>query len=202
MSAKREIVKNLILIGLVLLAVQGGWLTLKYILGTEVPLAYVPSRSMEPNLRVGDLVVVKGAKPGEISNGSIIVFYVPNHYGEDAYRIVHRVIKIVEVDGILYYETKGDNNPISDYHRWGYIPESYVIGVVAYRIPLLGYLPLKIRQPEGIAFIALLIVALLLWEIMDFKEGRKGRSGYSEGNSLKGKRLNNIVYPLFSSYPI
>ncbi|MEM2122999.1 MAG: signal peptidase I [Candidatus Bathyarchaeia archaeon] len=173
MPLKREIVKNIILICLVLSAVQGGWLILKYMLGTEVPLAYVPSRSMEPNLRVGDLVVIKGGDPGEISNGSIIVFYVPNHYGEDAYRIVHRVVKIVEVDGTHYYETKGDNNPISDYHRWGYIPESYVIGVVAYRIPLLGYLPLKIREPEGVAFIVLVIAALLVWEMMDAK-GRKG----------------------------
>ncbi|MGC8849884.1 MAG: S26 family signal peptidase, partial [Candidatus Bathyarchaeia archaeon] len=88
MTAKREIAKNIIMIGLVLLAVQGGWLLLKYTLRTEVPLAYVPSRSMEPNLRVGDLVVIRGVKPEQISNGSIIVFYVPNHYGEDAYRIV------------------------------------------------------------------------------------------------------------------
>ncbi|MEM2961983.1 MAG: signal peptidase I [Candidatus Bathyarchaeia archaeon] len=176
MPLKREIARNIILIGLVLSAVQGGWLLLKHTLRTEVPLAYVPSRSMEPNLRVGDLVVIRGAQPEEVSNGSIIVFYVPNHYGEDAYRIVHRVVKIVEVDGIRYYETKGDNNPVSDYHRWGYIPESYVIGVVAYRIPLLGYLPLKIREPEGIAFIVLIITALLIWEVIETKGRDKGKN--------------------------
>ncbi|MGC8962298.1 MAG: signal peptidase I [Candidatus Bathyarchaeia archaeon] len=184
MTAKREIAKNIIMIGLVLLAVQGGWLLLKYTLRTEVPLAYVPSRSMEPNLRVGDLVVIRGVKPEQISNGSIIVFYVPNHYGEDAYRIVHRVIKVVEVDGVHYYETKGDNNPVSDYHRWGYIPESYVIGSVIYRIPLLGYLPLKIREPEGVAFIVLIVAALLMWEVMDSK-GRSKRS--SDRMNINGR---------------
>lgn len=176
MPRKGEILKNILLIALVLLAVQGGWILLKHTLRTEVPLAYVPSRSMEPNLKVGDLVVIKGVQPEEISNGSIIVFYVPNHYGEDAYRIVHRVVKVVEVDGAHYYETKGDNNPVSDYYRWGYIPESYVIGVVAYRVPFLGYIPLKIREPEGMAFIILIIAALLIMEMTDTKGKGKERN--------------------------
>lgn len=128
---------------------------------------------MEPTLKVGDLVVIKGVEPRYISNGSIIVFYVSNHYGEDAYRIVHRVITILEVNGQYYFETKGDNNPVSDFYRWQYIPESHVIGVVIYRLPYLGYLPLLIRQPIGIAFILLIAAALILLEVTDTKRTKK-----------------------------
>jgi signal peptidase len=164
---KKELIKNIILIIIVLVSVQIGWQILKLTLNTQIPLAYVPSRSMEPTLKVGDLVVIKGVPPQEIKEGSIIVFYVPGHYGEDEYRIVHRVIKIVNLGEELGFETKGDNNPISDYYRWGYIPSSYVIGIVIYRIPYVGYAALGIRKPIGILIVSLLIIALLFSELFE-----------------------------------
>jgi signal peptidase len=167
---KKELIKNIILIIIVLVSVQIGWQILKLTLNTQIPLAYVPSRSMEPTLKVGDLVVIKGVPPQEIKEGSIIVFYVPGHYGEDEYRIVHRVIKIVNLGEELGFETKGDNNPISDYYRWGYIPSSYVIGIVIYRIPYVGYAALGIRKPIGILIVSLLIIALLFSELFETKE--------------------------------
>jgi signal peptidase len=144
---------------------------------------------MEPTLKVGDLVVIKGVEPRYISNGSIIVFYVSNHYGEDAYRIVHRVITIFEVNGQHYFETKGDNNPVSDFYRWQYIPESHVIGVVIYRLPYLGYLPLLIRQPIGIAFILLIAAALILLEVTDTNRTKKGKESLKQINLVK-KEMN------------
>jgi len=167
---KKELIKNIILIIIVLVSVQIGWQILKLTLNTQIPLAYVPSRSMEPTLKVGDLVVIKGVSPQEIKEGSIIVFYVPGHYGEDEYRIVHRVIKIVNLGEELGFETKGDNNPISDYYRWGYIPSSYVIGIVIYRIPYVGYAALGIRKPIGILIVSLLIIALLFSELFETKK--------------------------------
>jgi|YelNatPaOPRAMG01_1025707.scaffolds.fasta_scaffold02368_17 signal peptidase len=167
---KKELIKNIILIIIVLVSVQIGWQILKLTLNTQIPLAYVPSRSMEPTLKVGDLVVIKGVPPQEIKEGSIIVFYVPGHYGEDEYRIVHRVIKIVNLGEELGFETKGDNNPISDYYRWGYIPSSYVIGIVIYRIPYVGYAALGIRKPIGILIVSLLIIALLFSELFETKK--------------------------------
>ncbi len=174
MTKKKEIVKTIVLIVLVFAAVQGGWILLKYTLETEVPVAYVPSRSMEPHLKVGDLVIIRGVEPHSISDGSVIVFYVPNHYGEDAYRIVHRVIKTIEVNGKHFFETKGDNNSVSDYGRWGYIPESHVVGVVVYRIPFLGYIPLKIQEPAGIALILLIVVTLILMEVTENSRKPRG----------------------------
>ena len=170
---RNEFIKIALTLVLIFIAVQGGWLILKMAMRTEVPVAYVPSRSMEPTLAVGDLVIIKGINPSEITSGTIIVFYVPNHYGEDAYRIVHRVVKVVQLEQGLGFETKGDNNPVSDFFRWQYIPESYVIGKVIYRIPYIGYLALKIREPLGVTFIALLIIILIALEYTDYLKGKK-----------------------------
>lgn len=169
---KNEIIKIVLTLIIIFLAVQGGWLLLRKAMGTEVPVAYVPSKSMEPTLMVGDLVIIEGANPKDITVGTIIVFYVPDHYGEDAYRIVHRVVKIVQLDNGLGFETKGDNNPVSDYFRWQYIPQADVIGKVIYKIPYVGYLALKIREPIGITFIALLIIIFVALEYSDLKRGK------------------------------
>lgn len=170
---KHEVAKIALTLVLIFVSVQGGWFLLKTVMRTDVPVAYVPSRSMEPTLMVGDLVIIQGVSAEEITAGTIIVFYVPGHYGEDAYRIVHRVVKVVPLDSGLGFETKGDNNPVSDYFRWQYIPEAYVIGKVTYRIPYVGYLALKIREPIGVTLIALLIIIFVALEYSDLKGGKK-----------------------------
>lgn len=173
-SIKRnEVLKTAIVLVALFLIVQGGWYSLKLTLHTEVPIAYVPSGSMEPNLKVGDLVIIQGVDPHTITNGTIIVFYVPGHYGEDSYRIVHRVIKVVQIDNQPAFETKGDNNPVSDYYRWQYIPTDYVVGKVVARIPYLGLVAMKMREPLGITLIALLVVALFAIEYSDRKRKKE-----------------------------
>jgi len=170
---RNEILKTAIILVTLLVVVQGGWYSLKFMLHTEVPLAYVPSGSMEPNLKVGDLVVIQGVDPNTITDGTIIVFYVPGHYGEDNYRIVHRVIKVVHEGGQFAFETKGDNNPVSDYYRWQYIPPENVVGKVIARIPYVGLIAMKMREPLGITVVALLILALFAMEFSDRKHKRE-----------------------------
>jgi len=170
---RNQVLKTIIVLATLFVVVQGGWYTIKLALHTEVPMAYVPSGSMEPNLKVGDLVVIQGVDAHTITTGTIIVFYVPGHYGEDNYRIVHRVIRVVQSDDQISFETKGDNNPASDYHRWQYIPAEYVVGKVIARVPYVGFVAMKMREPVGIAIIALLVVALFALEFSDGKRKRK-----------------------------
>jgi len=180
---RNEILKTAIILASLFLIVQGGWYSFKFVMHTEVPMAYVPSGSMEPNLKVGDLVVIQGVDPHAITNGTIIVFYVPGHYGEDSYRIVHRVVKVVQVNNQLAFETKGDNNPVSDYYRWTYIPADYVVGKVVARIPYLGLVAMKMREPLGIALIALLVIALFAIEFSDRKHKKQEKETSSPSES-------------------
>lgn len=173
---KNEILKTAIVLIALFLVVQGGWYSFKFMMHSEVPMAYVPSGSMEPNLKVGDLVIIQGVDPHTITEGTIIVFYVSGHYGEDSYRIVHRVIKVVQVNNQPAFETKGDNNPVSDYYRWGYIPADHVVGKVVGRIPYLGLVAMKMREPLGITLIVVLIFALFAVEYSDRKRKKESTS--------------------------
>ncbi|KYH39779.1 MAG: hypothetical protein AYL33_007320 [Candidatus Bathyarchaeota archaeon B63] len=108
-------------------------------LQTSTPLHTPISRSMEPTLNVGDLLVIHGGLRGEDihaspEDGDIIIFRSPRN--PDAIPIVHRAIKKIQKDGKWYFETKGDNNNSPD--PW-LVPEDYIIGKVILVIPKAGY---------------------------------------------------------------
>ena len=92
----------------------------------------VGSGSMEPNLLVGDIIVIEKKKGDEIKNikiGDILVF---NH---DSIVVVHRVIDIHDVNNSLIFYTQGDNNDSPDNYP---ISEETVIGTTNMRIPYFG----------------------------------------------------------------
>jgi signal peptidase I len=128
---------------------------------------------MVPTLNVGDLLIIQGVEGKDIAEGDIIVFYAPNRYGDPNYRFVHRVIKVVQVGGQLAFETKGDNNPVSDYYFLGYIPASHVVGKVVGRIPYVGYVAMVLQGPFLIAVIVTLIIVILAVESLKVEEKPK-----------------------------
>lgn len=92
----------------------------------------IGSGSMSPKIEKGDIVILKRIKVlelGEIKKGDILVH---NH---DNKIIVHRVVKILNVNGKINFITKGDHNDTKD--SW-VIKESEVIGVVKLKIKWLG----------------------------------------------------------------
>ncbi|GEM_PF-4460166 len=115
-----------------------------YLLIMSPFIVVVTSESMEPTLKVGDLVFLTHDEP---SIGDVIVYKHGNIY------IIHRLIG--EKDG--KYVTKGDNpatNPSPD-PRDVY-PED-VVGVAKVRVPYLGYLVIIIRK-YPVIFIPLIIL--------------------------------------------
>jgi len=127
---------------------------LKFLLKTNVPLAAVASGSMLPTLERGDLVIVRGVAPDDVSVGDIIVY--KSCQGP---LIIHRVIKVVKVGSQYYYVTKGDNNPDSDYFLGQFVDcrtgrplpgvpyervEGEVLETFGYtiKVPYLGYVAL------------------------------------------------------------
>lgn len=95
----------------------------------------IVSGSMEQVFSRGDIVVVEQIKDkydnkNILEKGEIIAFKQNNTI------VVHRIIRIVEVNDTKFYYTKGDANNFED--NWA-IPENKIIGVVRRRVPLIGY---------------------------------------------------------------
>ena len=130
------------------------------------PLGVVTSGSMSPTLNVGDLIVI--AKDANVRRGDIIVFCPP---AEDAQRspVVHRVVEVLSVEGGRAFRTRGDANQHVD--PW-LIREGRVLGKVVFKVPLLGYPVLYMRNSILYAAAAALLFASPLiyeaaWRLMD-----------------------------------
>ncbi len=92
----------------------------------------IATGSMRPNIRVGDVVIIEKIK----DNVDKIKVQDVLAYHHDGKIIVHRVIKILEVDNVKYFYTQGDNNSAPD----GYpIMLKDIVGVVKVKIPYVGY---------------------------------------------------------------
>jgi signal peptidase I len=98
----------------------------------------IVSSSMAPTLEGGDIVLVrKTTDPFQIKaapypDGDIIVFHKPDSLPT---LILHRAIEKTEVNGTVYFRTKGDGTPGADYfagdNTWnGMISEKLVVGKV------------------------------------------------------------------------
>lgn len=87
---------------------------------------------MSKKIEKGDVIILKRIKQTELSEikkGDILV------YNHDNIIIVHRVVKILNVNGKKDFITKGDNNDTKD--AW-VVKGSDVIGVVKTRVRWIG----------------------------------------------------------------
>lgn len=170
---KNEYFQTVLMVALIIIIVFGFWNGMAYALGTPYPMVAVEGASMctlpgsycdgwthpfERTLHDGDLVILQGVNPKNISIGDIIVY----RDGSDRF-VIHRVINIkIGVDGKLYFTTKGDGNPGPDS---GDVSQDNVIGRVVCRIPWLGHIALFMRS-SFFAFIIIAIIILLIFEIV------------------------------------
>lgn len=93
----------------------------------------VGSGSMNPNVNLGDVVIVEKVKQDKLNTlkvGDILVF---THDGKT---IVHRIVAIKKYHNKLVFRTKGDHNEESDNYD---ISSSDVIGKVNFKLSYIGY---------------------------------------------------------------
>jgi len=194
---KNEYVRTAVAIGLVVALVLGGYFGLGLALGTETPVRVVESGSMctstlrfgcdgwsdvfEQTLHVGDLIFIQKVTAGELSadypNSDIIVYDKPGQSGNpDTTPIVHRIVAKYEVDGVWYFQTKGDGNgvhwpaPVSsnEYDSntlWSTgqgVSEDHVLGKVILRIPYVGWVTLLMRNTSWVLPLVILLIVLLV----------------------------------------
>lgn len=121
-------------------------------------LGYKPfivlSGSMETEIHKGDLIIVKEVDPAELVLEDVIAF-------RDAEETIttHRIIDIVEKDGITYFITKGDNNTSQDQNL---VEFGDVEGIYVGRIPNVGNIMNSLSEPTTIMIIGLGITVIFI----------------------------------------
>ena len=172
MQILKRILTIIILIILIpILFVSGVILINSYVHPDEVPSFFgwkpfiVLSGSMETQISVGDLVIVKEVDTSILKKGDIIAFK------ENDIVITHRIDDIITEDGMVKYITKGDNNNIRD--EGTVLPEQ-VEGIFICNISRLGNLAIFIQTPMGmIVSLSIPVILLIIIVIMDSKKTNK-----------------------------
>ncbi|MFW5895547.1 MAG: signal peptidase I [archaeon] len=163
-------------------------------------LFVITSPSMEPELNIGDLVVMGQKKSENIKahkeSGDILILKGPEYFyrkGSDPIfwnnlsdiPIIHRAIEKEKINNSWYFITKGDNNLIPDgaynflnksdnyilieYNRSNIIkiPESEILGIVLFNIPLIGYL--NIYFPLILIITVTILIFFLILKKLGYK---------------------------------
>ena len=91
----------------------------------------VATGSMEPNINVGDIVIIEQMKSGydKLEVGDVLAFKY------NGVIVVHRIIKKLYKNEEYYFYTKGDNNGVEDNYV---IKPDNIVGVVNHKIDYLG----------------------------------------------------------------
>lgn len=123
-----------------------------------VSLYTIVSGSMEPNIKVYDVVISKKVKnPKDIKVGDVITFISSSSVSKGM-TVTHRVIEVKQDANGVSYRTKGDNNLSPDT-----APAEFknVIGKVILRVPQLGRVQTFISTQGG-WLIVIVIPALII----------------------------------------
>jgi signal peptidase I len=126
---KRIISKIILLILIIILSILVSLVSGYF----KYQLLVIASGSMEPNISIGDAVLTKKIEDKdlkEIKENDILV------YQYDDKIIVHRVVKIFNIDDKYIYQTKGDKN--ADVDNW-LVYGNQIIGIVKTKIKYIGY---------------------------------------------------------------
>jgi signal peptidase len=100
-------------------------------------LMVIGSGSMTGTINEGDAVIFESYEEQPVHTGQVIIFDYKN------IKAVHRVIKIVNVNGETRYYTKGDANKEQDD---GYITKDDIYGLVKVRIKYIGHPTLFVKE--------------------------------------------------------
>ncbi len=93
------------------------------------PIA-VATASMEPEIFIGDVAIIKKCNVNDVIVGDII------EYSLDDITVIHRVVKKEQIKGEILFTTKGDNNRQEDDLK---VNESQLLGKVIFKIKYIGY---------------------------------------------------------------
>ena len=128
----------------------------------------VLSGSMQPNIKIGDLVFVKSSKVENLNVNDIVAFKT-----NDNTVTTHRIIDIdTTTKGERCFITKGDSNNVKDEEL---VCKNNLEGKMVKRIPKLGKFINFIQQPLGflIMMMTIFIICLFIYLYEDKKINKK-----------------------------
>jgi signal peptidase I len=170
----------LVLVGVTALLLAG---TLPGLVGFESFV--VPTATMQPTIRSGDLAVVRPTRAAELAEGDIITYRMP--YNPDLV-LTRRVMSVEnDVAGQLNLQTRGDAEATAEQVT---VASHTPIGRVAYSIPRLGVLLELLNQPAGKA--TLLGLPAVLW-IIDLLGSRLRRRPAEPKRRPNAERVGALV---------
>lgn len=119
--------------------------------------------SMEPAIKIGDLIIVKDMDKSNIGEGDIITYRT-----NTGVYVTHRVVEVVDEGGSTMFRTKGDANNVEDKDLVG---EEAIVGKYIFRLPAFGYLSDFMAKPLGFILLFVLPLFILLGkEIVNFSK--------------------------------
>ncbi len=126
----------------------------------------IVSGSMEPTIMTEDAILVKEVPQNKIKINDIISF----SQGEAI--ITHRVIGIVEENGVTKYKTKGDNNNVEDKEKITY---DQIEGKYQFKMSQFGIITEILKSKITLAILILIIIFIYYYKrkIENKKQKRK-----------------------------
>lgn len=114
--------------------------------------------SMNPEIKGGDLMIMKVIEGDEAEIGDIIAFYDPDSKKRSI--TTHRVIGIkYDDDGNKMYETKGDANNAADRTP---VPAENVFALYLSKVDRLGNVVIFVQTPVGVTLLVILPALLFV----------------------------------------
>ena len=110
----------------------------------------IVSGSMIPEIHIGDIVITNDKNYANI--GDIIAFR------KDTTVIVHRIVKEMNIDSEIMYQTKGDNNNVEDLDL---VRRDTIEGVCIGKIPYIGSLLMWLYNNLAIVIVALILIIII-----------------------------------------
>ncbi len=230
---KNDYFKTIIAFVLIVAIVLGLFFGLELGLKTTYPLLTVESGSMsipydgadsfwlsimhpfDRTLSIGDIIVVQGVNIKDLNanypNSDIIIFHSPI----DGELIVHRIIAKETINGITYFQTKGDGNgypdtwpktPTSGLDPWDNnnppgVPQNLVVGKVIMRIPWFGWITLFMRDNSlGLPIIIGVILLLVIIEFIIPIIRENSKKNKPQNTTPPQPQMSLIRKPLINGY--
>lgn len=141
----------------------------------------IVSESMEPTLKINDVVVVKKCEITQLQKSDIITFQ------QDGRTISHRILDITKEKNIIKFRTKGDNNEIPDSDL---VPESQVYGKVLFSIKKIGKIISYIQNIRGLINVVFFVI--IVYILVSLRDKQK--------NTRKMKRKKYEIKKIRDNY--